>query len=78
MNKQPRSVGPLWRIKDGYWAGVAAASPPATELRMFLGEYTAAEFLITTVRNREQYNALIGPMEFWGDRMAHKPWTARI
>jgi hypothetical protein len=45
---------------------------------MFLGEYTAAEFLITTVRNREEYNALIGPMEFWGDRMAHKPWTARI
>jgi hypothetical protein len=50
MNKQPRSLGPLWRIKDGYWAGVAAASPPATELRMFLGEYTAQHY----ARNYEQ------------------------
>jgi hypothetical protein len=33
---------------------------------MFLGEYTAAEFLITTVRYREEYNALIGPIGILG------------
>jgi len=56
------------------WQGLASRP----RLEFVEDALQAAEFLITTVRNREEYNALIGPMEFWGDRMAHKPWTARI
>lgn len=51
--------------KDGYWAGVASASLSKKSLRQFLGDFAAEGFTITTVHDREEYNAVIGKLKQW-------------
>lgn len=59
--------------KDGYWAGIASATLPKRELRKFLGDFAAEGFSITTVEDRAEYERLIAPMGYWGDRPPQPP-----
>ena len=51
--------------KNGYWAGIASPEMGKKELRKFLGEFAADGFAITTVINREEYDAFMSTLQHW-------------
>lgn len=53
--------------KGEYWAGVCSAQVPKRDLKNFLGEFGADGFSITSVENRDEYDAKLKGMKFWHD-----------
>jgi hypothetical protein len=50
--------------KNGYWAGLCAADG-TKEAAKFVSDFVAGGFSITTVYSREEFNAILKPMEMW-------------